>query len=274
MKFAICNETFAELNWPDERVFDYVAQCGYEGIEIAPFTIGDDVRTITSDKTVQLRRLAEDSGISIAGLHWILSNREELLLTSSENETRKSTAAYLKSLARWCRELGGDVMVFGSPKQRNRPREMSMQQGFQNAVATLQDVIPVLEETQVILAMEPLATWETNFLLTAEDALKLTRVLDSEYVRIMLDCKAMWAMETLSISEVIQRYRNDFVHFHANDPNLLGPGFGELEFEPIFAALDEINYDRWVSVEVFDYTPGPERIAKESIDYMRRCLPA
>ena len=60
-------------------------------------------------------------------------------------------------------------------------------------------------------------------------------------------------------------------HFHANDANKLGPGFGEIDFVPIFEALGQIDYRGWVSVEVFDYSPGVERLARESIEYMQAC---
>jgi sugar phosphate isomerase/epimerase len=45
---------------------------------------------------------------------------------------------------------------------------------------------------------------------------------------------------------------------------------GEIDFHPIFAALREIHYRGWVSVEVFDYEPGVEALASQSIQYMRQ----
>ena len=79
------------------------------------------------------------------------------------------------------------------------------------------------------------------------------------------------ATESIPIAEVIRRNGSMLAHFHANDANRRGPGMGDLDFVPIFAALRDVNYRGWASVEVFDYSPGPERLARESIAYMRRC---
>ena len=121
------------------------------------------------------------------------------------------------------------------------------------------------------LALEPLAPNETDFLTTAGETVSLIERLDSVACRLHLDVKAM-ASEQESAADLIRRYAPYLAHFHANDPNLQGPGFGEEDFAPIFRALGEIRYGGWVSVEVFDYDPGIERLVQESIAYMQGIL--
>ena len=94
-------------------------------------------------------------------------------------------------------------------------------------------------------------------------------MIDSPQVRLHLDVKAMSTEET-DIPTIIQQNADRVAHFHANDPNLLGPGMGDVDFAPIFAALQRIDYRDWVSVEVFDYAPGIEKIARESMANMQR----
>ncbi|WP_425401072.1 sugar phosphate isomerase/epimerase family protein [Aeoliella sp.] len=272
MKFAICNETFHEAEWLQHRIFQFAAECGYDGVEIAPFTLNTDVTKISPFTRSELRRAAEAAGIEICGLHWILSKTEGLHLTTPDADVRRRTSVYLGELARLCRDLGGDVMIFGSPLQRNRPDSISLCQAYSNAQEVISEAIPVLEETGVTLAMEPLSAAETNFLFDIASTKRLVDMVGSPQVEMMIDCKAMWATEPQPIAEVIRIHEGSYCHFHANDPNLQGPGFGELDFVPIVKALQEVNFDRWVSVEVFDYSPGPERLAKESIDYMKTCL--
>jgi sugar phosphate isomerase/epimerase len=132
-------------------------------------------------------------------------------------------------------------------------------------------VVPALERHEVVLALEPLAPSETDFMQTADSAVELIERIGSPQVRLHLDCKAM-SSESVPIPELIRRHHRLLAHFHANDPNLRGPGMGELDFRPIFDTLGEVDYRGWVSVEVFDYDPGPERLARESIEYMRGVL--
>ena len=268
MKFAICNETF--LDWPFEKAFAFARECGYTGIEIAPFTINPDVRQISTERRSEVRRQAESAGLQTIGLHWLLAKTQGLYLTSPDASIRRATAGYVEELARLCRDLGGSIMVFGSPLQRNLQPGVSYDDGMKYAAEVFQSAMPVLEDLDVTLAVEPLGPADGNFLLTAADGVKLIEMVVSPHCRLHLDCKAM-ASESTPIPEIIRRCAPWLVHFHANDANKLGPGFGDLDFVPIFEALGEIDYQGWVSVEVFDYSPGIERLARESIEYMQEC---
>jgi sugar phosphate isomerase/epimerase len=276
-KYAICNETFGD--WPFEKAFALAAECGYRGIEIAPFTIAGYVTDIPAKRRTEVRRLAEKKGLEVVGLHWLLAKTKGFHLTSADVEVRRKTAQYLGQLARFCADLGGKIMVFGSPKQRDIAPGMSREQGMKYAAEVFRAVVPALEKTDVRIALEPLGPADTNFMTTAADGVELMNMVDSPRVRLHLDCKAM-ASEPMPegktpaawIADLIRKYRGVFVHFHANDPNLQGPGFGKLDFVPIMKALGDVDYRGWVSVEVFDYRPGPERLSRESIRYLQQCV--
>lgn len=269
MKFAICNETF--LDWPFDKAFDFAAECGYTGIEIAPFTMASDAREISAARRAEVRRQADAAGLQVVGLHWLLAKTTGFHLTTPDAEVRRNTAAYVKDLARLCRDLGGSKMIFGSPLQRNVLPGVSPEQAMDHARGVVDACLAVLEETGVTLCIEPLAPAEDNFLNTAAEAVRLIEKVGHPNCRLILDCKAM-SSEAVPIPDLIRRHVSLLAHFHANDPNKQGPGFGELDFVPIFAALGEVDYRGWVSVEVFDYTPGIERLARESIENMRDAL--
>lgn len=267
MKYAICNETF--VDWPHEKACAFAAELGYTGLEIAPFTLGATATDVTSSERSRVRRTVETAGLKTVGLHWLLAKTTGFHLTTADEAVRRKTAAYLGELARLCRDLDGDLMVLGSPLQRNLPPEMSHETGMANAAHAISLAVPILEETGVKIAVEPLGPAEGNFLLTSDQGVELIEMIGSPQVRLHLDVKAM-STEAMPISQNITEHAAYLAHFHANDPNRRGPGMGEVDFVPIMQALKEVQYDGWVSVEVFDYEPGPERLARESIENLRR----
>ena len=269
MKFAICNETFED--WPFDEAFAFAAECGYTGIEIAPFTIADLATDISAEKRDEVRRQADTAGLEVVGLHWLLAKTEGLYLTSPDASVRRNTTDYFGQLARLCADFGGKVLVLGSPQQRNLLPGVGRDEAMRHAADVLQAAVPALEENGVVLAVEPLGPEEGDFLVTTPEAVELIEMIGSPQVRLHLDCKAM-STEPEPIADVIRSHGAMLAHFHANDPNRQGPGFGQVDFAPILQALGQIDYRGWVSVEVFDYTPGIERLARESIDYMQQCL--
>jgi sugar phosphate isomerase/epimerase len=268
MRYAICNETFE--GWDHERICRFVAELGYAGLEIAPFTLASRITEVSAERRRELRRQAEAAGVRILGLHWLLAKTEGFHLTSPDREVRRRTADYLAELARCARDLGGELLVLGSPAQRRIPAGCTREQAFDFALDTLRRLLPALEATGIYLCLEPLAPPEADFILNAAEAVELLDALGHPLCALHLDVKAM-AAESMPTPEVIRRYGHRMRHFHANDVNRRGPGFGDTDFVPIFEALRDIGYDGWVSIEVFDYSPDPETIARKSLAYLREC---
>ncbi|MEQ8848851.1 sugar phosphate isomerase/epimerase family protein [Botrimarina sp.] len=276
MKFAICNETFQDL--PLAEGFALAGQIGYEGIELAPFTLGDpaaaggrelhDIRDLSASRRKEIRAAADDAGLEVVGLHWLLAKTEGLHLTTPDPPVLHATAEYLCALAECCGDLGGRVLVLGSPQQRNLQPGVTREQATDNAAEVLRAVTPVCEDRGVVLALEPLGPAEGDFLNTAAEAIALAERVDSPACRLHLDVKAM-ASEPRAIEDVIRQSIAWTEHFHANDPNLLGPGMGEVDFGSVARTLQETLYDKWVSVEVFRYEPSGEAIARQSLANLR-----
>lgn len=270
MRFGICSEIFEA--WHDiERTIEYVKEVGYDGLEIAPFTLSQYVTDIpdTVRKTIVKKARAVD--LDIIGLHWLLVGPENVHLTHPDESIRERTAQYLIDLTNFCGDVGGSIMVFGSPKQRNLEEGVSFEDAMNHAVSVFEKALPVCEKHGVTICMEPLSPKETNFCQTVEETVQLIERIDHPHFRLLLDTKAM-AAEELDRPELIRTYADLLAHYHANDENLKGPGFGDVDFAPIFATLNEIGFGGYVSVEVFNFDDGPEAIATRSLEYMKSCL--
>lgn len=265
-RLAICNETFGD--WPLERALELSAELGYTGWEVAPFMLNTDVRQISAAQRSQYRQAVESAGLEVIGLHWLLAKTTGFHLTTADHEVRKRTAEYFRALVELCADLGGHVMVLGSPLQRNLQPGVSTQQAYAHATEILESLDEPLRRHQIKIALEPLGPEEGNFLNTAREARTLRQLIQSNQIGLHLDVKAM-STEPQDMVSTIKENADWMIHFHANDPNRQGPGMGQVQFGPILQTLEEIGYDGWISVEVFDYSPGAEVLAKTSIQTLK-----
>ncbi len=270
MKFAICQELFESTSWEEQcRI---ISETGYTGIEVAPFSITDDLASVPDSQLAHMKSVAVDHGLQIIGLHWLLAKTEGLYLTSPNPDVQARTAQYLRLLARTCAALGGRVLVFGSPQQRNLLPGVSTEQAMEIAANLFRQATAEFDASNVLLCMEPLTQKETDFVNTCAQAAELIERVDHPSFVLHQDVRAMLGTESRSVSSLIQQYQDLCGHFHVNDTNLLGPGMGETDFVPILKALHDVEYDGWVSVEVFDYSPGAEKIARESMRCMQKIV--
>jgi sugar phosphate isomerase/epimerase len=267
MPFAICNEIFQ--NWKLADAFAYAAKVGYDALEIAPFTLAKDVTHLQPGQRREIRELAQRSGVCISGIHWVLAQTEGLHVSHPDRSIRERTSAYLVELVNFCADIGGRFMVVGSPKQRNILPGIAREQAWDWATSTFQPASHCAEKRGVTICFEPLAPAETNFINTAAEAIRFAQQFQRPSFKIILDVKAM-SSEGIPVDRIIRESWPHFAYFHANDTNLQGPGFGETDFRPIAAALKQVGYSGYISVEVFKFDEGPEVIASQSIAYLRR----
>jgi sugar phosphate isomerase/epimerase len=271
--FGSCNEMFD--GWDLGRQLAFLRECGYEGVELAPFTIDKDVRNVTAAQRREVVAHARAAGISVIGLHWLLVGPEGMYITHTDREVRERTAGYLAELMRFCADVSGSVLVFGSPAQRNLLPGVTREQARAWLIEGFERALPVAEQTGVTLCLEPLPPPECTFIQTTTEAIDVIDALNHPNLRLVLDVKSMAGEERLTgsaIPDTIRRTARYVKHVQSNDTNRGHPGSGENDYVPIFRALEDIGYEGFVSVEAFDFAPGPETIAKESIDYMRRTL--
>lgn len=265
MKFGICNEMFQ--NWKLNDVFTYAKEIGYDGVEIAPFTIAESVDKIDAAQRKAIRRDADAAGVAVVGTHWLLVSPPGLYITHPDENIRTKTRDYFDELIHFTADIGGDRMILGSPKQRSLLEGVTYDQAWEWARDLFRDIAKTAELRAVTVCLEPLAPAETDFINTASEAIRMANQVDSSRVKIILDVKAM-SGETKPIPTIIRESVGWVGHFHANDPNLRGPGMGDLDYTPIVAALSDIGYDDWVDVEVFDFSIDPKVTATQSLAYL------
>lgn len=269
MRISLCNEVLAGL--PLERQCELAAALGYDGLEIAPFTLAEAPERISSAEAARVRRVVESAGLVVTGLHWLLVKPTGLSLTDPSASVRSRTLDVVSRLVSLCAELGGSVLVHGSPKQRQ------VAPGDTPAVARgrlcdfLADAARLAEAHGVVYCIEPLSKNETALVNTLAEAAEIVREVNRPALRTMIDCSAAGAGERQSIPELIDEWLPTglVAHVQVNDPNRRGPGQGELRFAPIFAALKRNGYDGTVSVEPFDYVPDGPGAAAFAAGYLR-----
>ena len=269
MRIALCNEVLAGM--PLEQQCEYAARLGYDGLEIAPFTLSDTPEQISTAEATRIRSVVESSGLVVTGLHWLLVKPDGLSLTDPETIVRNRTLDVMTRLIDLCAELGGAVLVHGSPKQR----QIAPGETHAVALARLRDalaqVAPAAARAGVIYCIEPLSQRETSLVNTVAEAAELVRSIDHPNLKTMIDCSAAGQTEAEPVPDLIDRWLPTglIAHVQVNDPNRRGPGQGEMKFAPILAALKRHNYTGTIAVEPFDYSPDGVGVAAFSAGYLR-----
>jgi len=268
MRIGLCNEVIADR--PFAAQCDLAAKLGYDGLEVSPFTLGEEPHRLTPEERRGLRQAASDAGIVVTGLHYLMRAPAGLSITSRDKATRERTIGVIRDLCALAADLGGKVLVHGSPDQRR------LEPGFEDenrkhAIDCFAAAGEAAAKAGVVYCIEPLSRRQTDHINTIEEAAAIVTAIGNPALRTMIDCSSAAPTEPLSIPDTIRRWlpTGMIAHVHLNDPNRRGPGEGDLEFAPILAALREQNYAGDFGVEPFVYIPDGVTCAARAVGYMR-----
>ena len=269
-KYAVCNESMAELNWQEQC--QIVKEAGYQGIEVAAFTfVKESVKEINPEKRKQMFSVMQDAGLECAGIHWLLAPPPEgLHFTTPDSAVRRKTVNYVDKLIDFCGDLGGPSMVFGSPNQRSTIG-ISVEEAkkyFADGLAKLADHA---QQRNVKILVEHLPKYATDVVNTLAEALELAEQVSHPAIQIVFDFHNT-IDETEPYDALLQKYYKNIEHIHIQemDGKHLGTGTAANDYVKAFQTLKDLKYDKWISLEVFDFSPGGKKIAVESMEILKK----
>ncbi len=256
MKFAICNEIFYsedQERWTIPSQFAAAAELGFDGLEISPFTLADHVSKITDQQKEEIVKASDESGVEVAGIHWLLVGPQDMHVTSPDEAVRETTARYMEDLVRFGIDIGGSMMVVGSPQQRDIREGVNYEDAWIWFKDTMARCGQVGAQADFKVCIEPLAAvTNNNFLHRADEVLKLTAEIDMPNVGIILDTYSGLKEED-DLPAAIRASKDALFHYHCNDDSGYAPGLGDTDFVPVMQALVDIDYQRFASIEVFHF---------------------
>lgn len=267
-RLSLCNEVLREFSLEEQcRI---AAALGYDGLEIAPFTIADDPRAVSHRDAERIRNVVEGAGLTVTGLHWLLVSPKGLSITDPDPAVRRATGEVISALVGLCRDLGGSVLVHGSPQQRILPDGGERRQTARAVALDHWARAGVLAaEAGVTYCIEPLA--EANFVRMIGEAIAILDEIDGGGLATMLDASAAGQAEAEPVSVALDRGLTGgrIAHVQINAINRKAPGQGPEHLIEVIRVLLRHGYDRTVAVEPFIYEPDGVASAAFAAGYVR-----
>jgi len=222
------------------------------------------------------RSVAQDCGVAVTGLHWLLVKPGGLSISARDEGVRRKTVDVMLALIDLCAQLGGKYLVHGSPQQRRVEAGETRAAAMARARDCFAAVAQRAQAAGVVYCIEPLSAEQTPLINTLQEASDMVSGIGNPAVRSMLDCSSAGSMEKEPLGALVERWlpQGLIAHVQVNDRNRRGPGQGEQRFAPLLRALVRHGYAGDIAVEPFDYVPDGPGAAARAIGYIRGILEA
>lgn len=251
LKLSLCNELLADEGLTFNEQCILARELGYYGLEIAPGTLGVTPHTLPTAARQAILEITQSHNLQITGLHWLLAAYPQLSIT--EKSAKPQTQKTLIELVNLCSDLGGKIMVHGSPAQRKLPNDISAQQNLNNVIEFFKPIAERAEIHNIIYCIEPLSPSETDFVNSIEQGAEIAESIGSDFFKTMIDTSAAGQSEAESVANLICKWVPTGLigHIHLNDTNRGAPGTGNDPFHDIVTAIKSVNWVDPIGVEPF-----------------------
>ncbi|MDX1663001.1 MAG: sugar phosphate isomerase/epimerase family protein, partial [Candidatus Promineifilaceae bacterium] len=229
-----------------------VAEMGFDLIEL-PL---EDISLIDTDEAAQILR---DNGLAVSTCVAMGPDRD---LIHPELPIRDNGAQYIRDAVDATSALGGTNLVgpiYAAVGRTWRTTPEERQREIDLLVDQLRKLAAYADAQGVVLCLEPLNRFETSFMNLAEQAVEVVERVDHPSCKIMLDTFHM-NIEEKSPGDAIRTAGTHLKHVHSCENDRGTPGSGNVLWDDVAAALNEIGYDGPVVIESF--TDKVESIAR------------
>lgn len=251
MKLSMCNELLAADGLTLEQQCDAAQALGYMGLELALGSLHEEPHTMRDTQVSQIRRVVQDHGLKVTGLHWLLAPYPDVSITRPDTFTKAQDI--LLRLIEICALLGGRVLVHGSPAQRHPRAQDSSQETFARLAEFFSPLAKASQNAGVTYCIEPLSPNETSVITTVAEGAALVDAINEPAFKTMIDTSAAGQSESTPVAVLLKDWlpSGKLGHVQVNDTNRGGPGMGDDPFVDIAAALYECDWPHPIAVEPF-----------------------
>jgi D-psicose/D-tagatose/L-ribulose 3-epimerase len=253
----------SNLAWRREEDAELVSELGGLGVdalEVAPTKLWDEPLAVPAETLAAYRG---EVGLPIVALQALLFGHPELRLFDA---SRDATLAHLRGMCDVAAGLGAGVLVFGSPRNRQRGA-LAPDEACELAVAFFRELGAYAAERSVCVCVEPLpAELDTDFVNTAAEAAELVRAVDSPGIGLHLDSSSLH----LNGEDPLEAIGPGLRHFHASDVGYDVLGTTGVDHARCAEALRRAGYEGVVSAEVLAGEGSNRDRVLASVDHARR----
>ncbi|OPY36114.1 MAG: Xylose isomerase-like TIM barrel [Methanoregula sp. PtaU1.Bin051] len=265
MKLSVSN-----VAWYNNRIEEFirfVSGLGCRGIELGPSMIWPEPVLAPVSERRALKTMIADAGLDLAGIQALLYSRQDLFLFG-DAAVREKMLEYLTGMMDLCGDLGGEVLVFGSPRNRkigNLPQDKARA----IAVGFFRELGIRAGKRGLYFCIEPLGRTETDFINTVAEAFAFIQEAGNpEGLGLHIDTKGI-----IDEREVDKPYLADMFaiakHVHISEPDLRPVGTGSYNHRPISRKIRSSGYNRFISIEMRRNEGAVEKTIAASVKYVQ-----